>query len=62
MSRELVDQAKDAFWAARDDYRTFSHWVEAALSAHIEATKRAHGLQELPPRPSGSLPTGRPIT
>lgn len=60
--RDLVGQAKDAFWLARGEYRTFSAWVEAALAEQIERTKAAHGVEEIPPRPGGSLPTGRPLS
>jgi hypothetical protein len=62
ISRDVADRAKDAFWLARGQYRTFSAWVEDALLRHIEATKAAHGLDELPRRPGGgSLPPGRPL-
>jgi hypothetical protein len=62
ISRDLIDEAKDAFWLAHGEYRTFSAWVEHALRRHIDATKTAHGVDELPRRPgSGSLPPGRPI-
>lgn len=62
LDRLLIDQAKDAFWLARSDYRTFSAWVEDALRRHIDTTKHTHDVDELPRRPGGSLPTGRPIT
>lgn len=62
VSGELIEQAKDAFWLARSDYRTFSGWVEDAMRRHIEATKAARGLDALPRRPSGPLPTGRPLS
>jgi hypothetical protein len=62
VSRDLIDQAKDAFWLAHGEYRTFSAWVEHALRRHIDATKAAHGVDYLPRRPgSGSLPPGRPL-
>lgn len=62
ISRDLIDQAKDAFWLAHGEYRTFSAWVEHALRRHIDATKLAHGVDDLPRRPgSGSLPPGRPL-
>jgi hypothetical protein len=62
ISSEVVDRAKDAFWLARGEYRTFSSWVEDALRRHIDATRVAHDLDELPHRPGGgSLPPGRPL-
>jgi hypothetical protein len=62
ISRDLIDEAKDAFWLAHGEYRTFSAWVEHALRRHIDATKTAHGVDQLPRRPgSGSLPSGRPL-
>jgi len=62
ISKDIADQAKDAFWLARGEYRTFSAWVEDALRRHIDATKAAHGLDDLPRRPGGgSLPPGRPL-
>lgn len=62
VSRDLIDQSKDAFWLARGEYRTFSAWVEDALRRHIDATKAAHDVDTLPPRPGGgALPSGRPI-
>lgn len=62
ISRDLIDEAKDAFWLAHGEYRTFSAWVEHALRRHIDATKTAHGVDQLPRRPgSGSLPPGRPL-
>jgi hypothetical protein len=62
VSRDLVDQAKDAFWLARGEYRTFSAWVEDALRRHIDATKAAHDVDTLPRRPGGgALPPGRPL-
>lgn len=62
-SRALIDQAKDAFWLARGEYRTFSAWIEDALRRHIDATKTAYGVDTLPPRPGGgALPPGRPLT
>lgn len=61
ISRDLAEQAKDTFWLARGDYRTFSAWIEDALRRHIEATKHAHGVNDVPARPGGSLPTGRPL-
>ncbi len=61
ISTELESVAKDAYWAVRDDYRTFSDWVAEAISAHIEETKRRAGIDELPARPSAGLPTGRPL-
>lgn len=62
ISRDLIDEAKDAFWLAHGEYRTFSAWVEHALRRHIDATKAAHGVKQLPRRPgSGSLPSGRPL-
>lgn len=60
--RDLVGQAKDAYWLARGEYRTFSAWVEAALVEQIERTKATHGVENIPPRPGGSLPTGRPLS
>lgn len=60
--RDLVGRAKDAYWLARGEYRTFSAWVEAALVEQIERTKTEHGVEEIPPRPGGSLPTGRPLS
>jgi hypothetical protein len=63
ISTDTADQAKDAFWLARGEYRTFSAWVEDALRRHIDATKAAHGLNNLPHRPGGgSLPPGRPLS
>lgn len=63
VSRDLIDQAKDAFWLARGEYRTFSAWVEDALRRHIDATKAAHDVDTLPRRPGGgALPPGRPLT
>lgn len=62
VSRDLIDQAKDAFWLARGEYRTFSAWVEDALRRHIDATKAAHDVDTLPRRPGGgALPPGRPL-
>lgn len=61
INRELAEQAKDAFWLARGEYRTFSAWIEDALRHHIEATKHVHGVDDVPARPGGSLPTGRPL-
>lgn len=61
ISRDLAEQAKDAFWLARGEYRTFSAWIEDALRHHIDATKHAHGADDIPARPGGSLPTGRPL-
>ena len=62
ISRDLIDEAKDAFWLAHGEHRTFSAWVEHALRRHIDATKTAHGVDQLPRRPgSGSLPPGRPL-
>jgi hypothetical protein len=62
VSRDLIGQAKDAFWLARGEYRTFSAWIEDALRRHIDATKTAHGVDNLPRRPGGeALPSGRPI-
>ncbi len=61
VSSDLVDQAKDAFWVARGEYRSFAAWIEEALRRQIEATQAAHSLDELPPRPRGELPTGRPV-
>lgn len=61
INRDLAEQAKDAFWLARGEYRTFSAWIEDALRHHIEATKHVHGVDDVPARPGGSLPTGRPL-
>ena len=58
----LAGLAKDAFWLGRGEYRTFSAWVEEALRRQIAATKAEHGVEDLPPRPGGSLPTGRPLS
>jgi hypothetical protein len=55
-----ADAVRDAFWLAHGEYRSLSDWVEDALRRHIEATKAAHGVTELPRRP-GPLPTGRPL-
>jgi hypothetical protein len=60
ISRELAEQARDAYWSARSNYRTFSGWVEEAISRHIEATKADQGVADLPRRP-GPLPAGRPV-
>lgn len=63
ISHHVIDQAKDAFWLARGEYRTFSAWVEDALRRHIDATKTAHSLDDLPHRPGrGPLPPGRPLS
>lgn len=62
VSADLAEQAKDAYWIARGEYRTFSAWVEAAMRRHIDATRRAHDVDEIPARPGGSLPTGRPLS
>lgn len=62
VSADLAEQAKDAFWMARAEYRTFSAWVEDALRRHIDATRHAHDVDALPPRPGGPLPTGRPLS
>ncbi|MDT5044936.1 MAG: hypothetical protein QOG75_789 [Mycobacterium sp.] len=63
VSRDLIDQAKDAFWLARGEYRTFSAWVEDALRRHIDATKAAHDVDTMPRRPGGgALPPGRPLS
>lgn len=62
VSSELIGEAKDAFWLARGEYQTFSGWVAEAIRRHIDATKTAHGVEELPARPGGSLPTGRPLS
>ena len=61
VTSDLVDQAKDAFWVARGEYRSFAAWIEEALRRQIEATRVAHSLDELPPRPRAELPTGRPV-
>ena len=62
ISPDLINQAKDAYWLAHSEYRTFSSWVEDALRRHIDATKTAHGVDHLPPRPGGwALPPGRPL-
>lgn len=58
----LQEAAKNAFWLDHADYRTFSAWVEDALRAKIAATKTARGVDEVPPRPGGPLPTGRPLS
>jgi len=58
---ELQEQAKDAYWLVRDHHRTFSDWVAAAIAAAIEQTKSEAGVEELPRRPGGGLPTGRPL-
>lgn len=60
LSEDVVEQARDAFWLARGEYRTLADWVEVALLRHIEETKKAQGVEEIPPRP-GPLPVGRPI-
>ena len=63
VSRDLIDQAKDAFWLARGEYRTFSAWVEDALRRQIDATKAAHDVDTMPRRPGGgALPPGRPLS
>lgn len=59
---DLQEQAKDAYWLVRDEHRTFSDWVAAAIAAKIEETKRDAGVDELPTRPRGGLPTGRPLS
>jgi hypothetical protein len=52
IDRQLIDQAKDAFWLARGEYRTFSGWVEAALRRHIDATKEAPVSTSSPSAPA----------
>lgn len=59
---DLQEQAKDAYWLVRDEHRTFSDWVASAITAKIEETKRAAGVDDLPARPRGGLPTGRPLS
>lgn len=61
LSADAIGAAKDAFWLARDDYRTFSAWVEDALRRHVDHTKQAHAVEQIPARPRGPLPTGRPV-
>lgn len=58
---DLEADAKNAYWVERDEYRTFSDWVAEAISRHVEETKRRRGLDDLPVRPGGGLPTGRPL-
>ena len=58
---DVIGTAKDAFWLARDDYRTFSAWVEDALRRHVDHTKQLRSVEQIPVRPSGPLPTGRPV-
>lgn len=58
---DLVDAAKNAFWADRGGYRTFSAWVAEALERQITDTMTRHGLQQLPTRPGEGLPPGRPL-
>ena len=58
---DVIGTAKDAFWLARDDYRTFSAWVEDALRRHVDHTKHVRSVEQIPVRPSGPLPTGRPV-
>jgi hypothetical protein len=58
---DVIGRAKDAFWLARDDYRTFSAWVEDALRRHVDHTKQVRSLEQIPVRPRGPLPTGRPV-
>ena len=38
------------------------HPAQTALRAKLEVTKAAHGVDEIPPRPGGPLPTGRPLS
>jgi hypothetical protein len=58
---DLVDAAKNAFWADRGEYRTFSAWVAEALERQIADTMHRHGLSRLPARPGEGLPPGRPL-
>lgn len=58
---DLVDAAKNAFWADRGGYRTFSAWVAEALERQIADTMTRHGLRQLPQRPGEDLPPGRPL-
>jgi Arc/MetJ-type ribon-helix-helix transcriptional regulator len=62
LDNQLQEDAKDAFWLARGQYRTFSAFVEEALRRHIRDTMDAHSVDQLPRRPGGSLPTGRPLS
>ncbi|WP_139317257.1 MULTISPECIES: hypothetical protein [unclassified Pseudonocardia] len=61
LRRELIDEAKNAYWLARGDYVTFAAWVDEALRRQIDTMKTAHGVDEIPPRP-GALPPGRPLS
>ena len=61
LDSDLQEQAKDAYWQVRGDYRTFSDWVAEAIAEKIEETKRRAGLEDVPTRPRGGLPTGRPL-
>jgi hypothetical protein len=61
VSAELVDEAKNAFWVDRGDYRSFSAWVAEALQRQIQQTMDRHGISALPPRPGDGLPPGRPL-
>lgn len=58
----LISDAKDAYWADRGTYRTFSEWVGEALQRQIQDTMSRHRLRELPPRPASGLPPGRPLS
>jgi hypothetical protein len=58
---ELVDEAKNAFWADRGSYRSFSAWIAEALQRQIEETMTRHSLTTLPDRPTNDLPPGRPL-
>jgi hypothetical protein len=59
---DLVNQAKDAYWMDRLDYRSFSAWVSEALQRQIEQTLTRHGVDTVPARPGDGLPPGRPLS
>jgi hypothetical protein len=61
ISDPIWDAAKQKWVADRYTYPAWSDWVEAALDAKINATRKRYGLsegQEFPPAPE-TLPTGR---
>lgn len=59
-SEDLIDAAKDTWYATSPRNQTFSAWVAAALWTQIEADRVAAGVDEFPRRPTKRLPAGRP--
>ena len=61
---EVLDEAKNAFWAAMavGRYRTFGDFVNEAIADKTSAlAKKLNGGADFPPRPSDNLPPGRRI-